>query len=159
VIRWQAAGRFPIVRRSARGFLRRESAYAVHITILAKMLVAAVMLMITSGKPASRSGSGRVEIVNQESWWVFVPDEPWSGGARASVRGRRIRADGSIRSARVDQDSISNEVVRGDDPEAVRHASAVSWAWYELRTSGPDSTWTNPRSSAILLSSRNSSGW
>ena len=39
------------------------------------------------------------------------------------------------------------------------YASAVSCAWYELRTSGPDSTWTKPSSSANCLSSRNSSGW
>jgi len=47
----------------------------------------------------------------------------------------------------------------GYEPAAACQASAVSWAWYELRTSGPDSTWTKPRSSAIRLSSRNSSGW
>ena len=42
---------------------------------------------------------------------------------------------------------------------AAAYASAVSCAWYELRTSGPDSTCTKPRSSASLLSSANSSGW
>ena len=38
-------------------------------------------------------------------------------------------------------------------------ASACSCAWYELRTSGPASTCTNPNPSAMRFSSRNSSGW
>src|SRR5690606_25374183 len=35
---------------------------------------------------------------------------------------------------------------------------AWRWAWYELRTSGPDSTWANPRASPSCFSSSNSSG-
>ena len=44
-------------------------------------------------------------------------------------------------------------------PRAAASASACSCAWYELRTSGPDSTWPKPRASAIRFSSANSSGW
>ena len=43
-------------------------------------------------------------------------------------------------------------------PYCARYASACSCAWYELRTSGPDSTWANPMSRAMSFRRANSSG-
>src|SRR5688500_10587370 len=39
------------------------------------------------------------------------------------------------------------------------NASACSCAWYEERTSGPDSTWMKPLSRAMRFSAANSLGW
>ena len=53
------------------------------------------------------------------------------------------------------------ERLRTERPGFTAHgtASACPRAWYELRTSGPDSTCEKPMSSASALSSRNSSVW
>ena len=57
---------------------------------------------------------------------------------------------------RAPDDVVANCVEGSDQREA--QASACSWAWYELRTSGPDSTCPKPSSRPTRLNSANSEG-
>ena len=127
-----------------RGGQRRERRHGAGEVVLAHLRDAAVDrgdkrrvargLRRRRGSPARRGEQGQQGSAGDREW--CRPEHP------------RERAD-SIARARGGAQRAS----------ACAAASACSCAWYELRTSGPASTCTKPRPSAIRFNSANSSGW